>query len=70
MNIKKIRIDAFGKFADKKIKFKKGINVIYGDNETGKSTIHKFIETMLFGINPSEKDLYSKRLTEELEEDI
>src|SRR6056297_731353 len=60
MNIKKIRIDAFGKFVDKKIKFKKGINVIYGDNETGKSTIHKFIETMLFGINPSEKDLYSK----------
>jgi len=60
MDIKKIKIDAFGKFIDKKIKFKKGINVIYGDNETGKSTIHKFIETMLFGINPSKKDLYNK----------
>src|SRR6056297_2269157 len=60
MNIKKIKIDAFGKFIDSKIKFKEGINIIYGDNEKGKSTIHKFIEIMLFGINPSKKDIFNK----------
>ncbi len=60
MKIKELKIDAFGKFINKNIQFKKGINIIYGDNETGKSTIHKFIETMLFGINPSNKEIFNK----------
>ncbi|MDW7667881.1 MAG: AAA family ATPase, partial [Bacillota bacterium] len=60
MKIKELKIDAFGKFIYKNIEFKKGINIIYGDNETGKSTIHKFIETMLFGINPSNKEIFNK----------
>ena len=27
-----------------------GINVIYGENETGKSTLQQFISAMLFGV--------------------
>jgi len=46
-----IHLGSFGKYQDRTIKFDKGINIIYGDNEKGKSTIHKFIESMLFGLN-------------------
>lgn len=42
-------ITSFGKYQDKEINLTDGINVIYGDNEAGKSTIHKFIEGMLYG---------------------
>lgn len=42
-----------------------GINVIYGENEAGKSTIHHFIGAMLFGVERlrgkgSKKDEYSR----------
>ncbi|MCT4688047.1 AAA family ATPase [Vallitalea sp.] len=49
MYINKMDIISFGKYQDKEIKLTNGINVIYGDNEAGKSTIHKFIEGMLYG---------------------
>ncbi|MBG0765079.1 MAG: AAA family ATPase, partial [Tissierellales bacterium] len=48
------------KHINKDIQFNKGINVIYGDNETGKSTIHKFIEAVLFGIDSSDDDILKK----------
>ena len=32
------------------LELKEGINVIYGENESGKSTIHTFIRSMLFGM--------------------
>ena len=49
MKIEKIHINGFGKFKDKTIEFKDGFNLIYGENEAGKSTLHKFIEGMFFG---------------------
>ena len=49
MILKGIKINAFGKFNNKTIGFKPGINVIYGGNESGKSTLHKFIGAMFFG---------------------
>jgi uncharacterized protein YhaN len=60
MNIKQLKIYGFGKFINKDIQFNKGINVIYGDNETGKSTVHKFIESVLFGIDSSDDDTLKK----------
>lgn len=39
----------YGKFVEKNISFTKGINLIYGSNETGKSTIYRFMEAMLYG---------------------
>lgn len=50
MKIKELKLKNFGKFTDKEIHFSDGINVIYGENESGKSTIHTFIRAMLFGM--------------------
>lgn len=49
MIIKKLFLTSFGKFENYEVDFTKGVNVIYGLNEAGKSTIHKFIEGMFFG---------------------
>ena len=51
MNIKEVQINNFGKLKDKKIEFKKGINVVFGENESGKSTLLKFITGMFYGIS-------------------
>ena len=49
MKIKHLRINGFGKFKEKDMDFKEGINVIYGENEAGKSTLLKFISCMFYG---------------------
>ena len=49
MIIKKINIAAFGKLHNQTVEFSEGLNVIYGGNEAGKTTLHKFIEGMFFG---------------------
>ena len=51
MIINSLGLKHFGKFQDEKIELQKGINLIYGTNEAGKSTIHTFIKGMLFGID-------------------
>ncbi len=53
MQLTELRLNDFGKFHNKIITLKEGINLIYGDNEAGKSTIHSFIKGMLFGIEKS-----------------
>lgn len=50
MLIRELKIKNFGKFVDKEIALKEGINIVYGDNEAGKSTVHTFIQGMFFGI--------------------
>ena len=50
MKLLELHIDGFGKFHDQTFVFHDGINVIYGKNEAGKSTLHTFIRSMLFGI--------------------
>jgi uncharacterized protein YhaN len=50
MIIKKIHIDGYGIFHDHTIDgFRPGINVLYGQNESGKSTLLDFIRMTLFG---------------------
>ncbi|GKX30553.1 hypothetical protein SH1V18_30330 [Vallitalea longa] len=49
MYIEKMNVISFGKYQDKEINLTDGINLIYGANEAGKSTIHKFIEGMFYG---------------------
>lgn len=51
MIINSLGLKHFGKFSDEKIELQNGINLIYGTNEAGKSTIHTFIKGMLFGID-------------------
>lgn len=50
MKIRELNIKNFGKFQDEKITFADGINIVYGENESGKSTLHTFIKSMLFGL--------------------
>ena len=50
MRLLELHIDGFGKFHDRTISFNDGINIIYGKNEAGKSTLHTFIRGILFGI--------------------
>lgn len=49
MKFKKIVIYGFGKHENKTIEFDDGVNVIYGQNEAGKTTIQQFIVQTLFG---------------------
>lgn len=49
MIIQKIEIISFGKFKNKTIEFNQGLNIICGNNESGKSTIISFIYAMLYG---------------------
>lgn len=50
MKIKEVTIRNFGQFHDKKITFAPGLNVVCGGNESGKSTLHTFLVSMLFGM--------------------
>ena len=50
MRIREAGIFNFGKLQNIKFQFSDGINVIYGENEQGKSTLHAFLMAMLFGL--------------------
>lgn len=49
MIIKELKIDSFGGVENRVINLKRGINLVYGENEAGKSTIEEFIKVMLYG---------------------
>lgn len=50
MKIRELHLRNFGKFQDNKVVLKDGINLFYGQNESGKTTTHTFIKCMLFGL--------------------
>lgn len=47
--LEELKIIRFGKFENFSLKAEDGLNVIYGENEAGKSTIQLFIKAMLYG---------------------
>ncbi len=49
MIITKLEILSFGKFSNKVMEFSEGLNTIFGNNESGKSTIISFIYSMFYG---------------------
>lgn len=51
MKINKLKINAYGKLKEKEMNFEKKINIIYGKNETGKSTVLNFITNCFYGIS-------------------
>lgn len=58
MIIKKLKIVSFAGISNKIIEFDNGINLVYGENEGGKSTIQNFIRVWLFGMSSKRsKDL-------------
>lgn len=65
MRLLDLHIDGFAKFHHLDLSLDPGINVIYGSNEAGKSTIHAFLRAMLFGFTrargtAAEHDLYAR----------
>ena len=50
MIIKEAKIGKFGKLENVQYQFSPQINVIYGENESGKSTLMQFLKAMLFGL--------------------
>lgn len=50
MKIQELEVKNFGKFTDRRIQMEDGINILYGENESGKSTLHTFIKGMLYGM--------------------
>src|SRR5665647_43219 len=57
MIIKKITIHNFGKHTNLELLLSDGLNIIYGKNETGKSTIQSFIKAMFYGIDSRSRSL-------------
>ena len=55
MKINKLKINSYGKLKEKEINFENGINLIYGQNEAGKSTLIKFITNSFYGISKNKK---------------
>lgn len=50
MRITELYIRGFGKFSGQRFFLEDGVQVIEGENEFGKSTLHAFIRAMLFGM--------------------
>ena len=50
MRIQELIVKNFGKIKDKNVELSDGVNLFYGENESGKSTLHTFIKSMLFGL--------------------
>ena len=51
MKINKLKINSYGKLKEKEIDLKPGINIVYGKNEAGKSTLLNFIVDSVYGIS-------------------
>lgn len=72
LKIENMKVNSFGKLKDKEINLSNGINLIYGNNEAGKSTLLKFIHNTFYGTSKNKKgksfsdyDLYKPWNTEE-----
>ena len=55
MKIIEINIKCFGRLRDFVLKPGEGVNIVYGKNESGKSTIMAFIKAMFYGLESGEK---------------
>lgn len=65
MIIEELHVKNFGKLQDVRVPFEEGLNLIYGPNESGKTTLYTFLKSMLFGIRrlrgrAAARDVYSR----------
>ena len=51
MKFKNLSVGSFGKLSDKEISFSDKLNIIYGKNEAGKSTLSAYMKYMLYGFS-------------------
>lgn len=60
MRLVEANIEGFGQYRNRQIVFSEGLNVIYGHNESGKTTLMKFIEGVLYGFyKPAQRRQYT-----------
>ena len=50
MRIEKLEIKGFGKIENLTLNFSKGFNIVFGKNESGKTSIQWFIKAMFYGL--------------------
>lgn len=62
MRIDKVEIDGFGKLNNVSFTFADGVNLIYGENESGKSTLCEFLLAAFYGL-PNESKKVSDDIT-------
>lgn len=55
MKINNLKINSFGNLNNKEIELSNNINIIQGKNESGKSTLLKFITDMFYGISKNKR---------------
>ncbi|MDX9708746.1 MAG: AAA family ATPase [Trichloromonas sp.] len=55
MILKSIELRNFGKFAERTFEFRRGMNLVYGVNEAGKTTLMEAIPAVLFGVRDKER---------------
>lgn len=65
MYIRKLFLQHFGKYHKRELELQKGINLIYGPNEAGKTTVKNFIVGMFYGVErmrgiAARKDEYTR----------
>jgi len=72
LKIEEMKVNSFGKLKNKEINLSNGVNLVYGNNEAGKSTLLKFIHNTFYGTSKNKKgkifsdyDLYKPWNTEE-----
>ena len=51
MVIQELNIRSFGTLRDRTVSFSRGLNIVEGKNESGKSTLAMFIKFMLYGLS-------------------
>lgn len=57
MKIKALHISSFGGLKNTTLNLENGFNIIYGDNENGKSTVMAFIKMMFYGNERNSSDI-------------
>lgn len=58
MKITKIKIDSFGALRDREFTLDRGVNLIEGSNEAGKTSLAMFIKFMLYGLSGRQSDAF------------
>jgi len=56
VKLRTLRVDGFGRLADRTFEFGPGLNVVVGRNEAGKSTLAAALVASLYGLKRGEKD--------------
>ena len=55
MILRSIELESFGKFRGQTVEFRRGMNIVIGPNEAGKSTIAEAVPAVLFGTDRLER---------------